>query len=66
MLVCLYYFQSTFGTYVNNERLERDKPSPITDGDMIAFDNGNHFKYVFFTKDVSANSTKKIRLDENL
>lgn len=51
---------------MNNERLERDKPSLITDGDTVAFDNGNHFKYVFFTKDVSTNSTKKIRLDENL
>lgn len=57
--------KSTFGTYVNNERLEKDKPSLITDGDMIAFDNGNHFKYVFYTKDVSTNSTKKMRRDEN-
>jgi hypothetical protein len=51
---------------VNNERLEKDKPCLLTDGDTIALANGCHFKYVFYTKDVPTNSSKKIRLDENV
>jgi hypothetical protein len=57
------YFQSSYGTYVNSERLKKDKSTTIRDGDEVAFGPGSSFKYIFYTEDTSSNPLKKKRLD---
>jgi pSer/pThr/pTyr-binding forkhead associated (FHA) protein len=58
------HFQSSYGTYVNHKKLEKDEPSQIKHGDEISFGPNNNFKYVFYTKDTSINPAKRMRLDE--
>jgi pSer/pThr/pTyr-binding forkhead associated (FHA) protein len=58
------YFQSSYGTYVNCKRLEKDEPSQIRDGDEISFGPGSNFKYKFHTKDTTMIPVKRMRLDE--
>jgi pSer/pThr/pTyr-binding forkhead associated (FHA) protein len=58
------HFQSSYGTYVNHKRLEKDEPFRVRDGDEISFGPNSNFKYVFYTKDISMNPAKRMRLDE--
>jgi pSer/pThr/pTyr-binding forkhead associated (FHA) protein len=60
------HFQSSYGTYVNHKRLEKDKPSQIREGDEISFGltTGSSFKYMFYTKGIVMPPAKKMRLDE--
>lgn len=57
------HFQSSFGTYLNHKRLERDEPSEIRGGDEISFGPTGYFKYVFYTKGIAMPPGKKMRLE---
>jgi hypothetical protein len=48
---------------LNSERLKKDKPATIKNGDEVAFGPGSNFKYIFYAEDISTNPYKKMRLD---
>ncbi|KAJ4443515.1 hypothetical protein ANN_05187 [Periplaneta americana] len=52
--------QSTFGTFLNKRKLEKDKPTTLKDGDQIEFSTYN---FTFYTKDTYSPCNKKMRLD---
>lgn len=58
------HFQSSYGTYLNHKRLEKDEPSQIKGGDEISFGPSSYFKYVFYTKGIDMPSAKRMKLDE--
>jgi len=58
------HFQSSYGTYINHKRLEKDEPSQIRGGDEISFGPSSYFKYVFYTKGIAMPPAKRMRLDE--
>lgn len=55
--------KSSYGTYVNHKRLQKDEPSQIRGGDEISFGPSSYFKYVFYTKGIAMPSAKRMRLD---
>ncbi|XP_069691814.1 E3 ubiquitin-protein ligase rnf8-B-like isoform X2 [Periplaneta americana] len=52
--------KSTFGTFLNKRKLEKDKPTTLKDGDQIEFSTYN---FTFCTKDTYSPCNKKMRLD---
>jgi len=58
------HFQSSYGTYINHKRLEKDEPSQIRGGDEISFGPSRYFKYVFYTKGTAMPPAKRMRPDE--
>jgi len=57
------HFQSSYGTFVNRKRLQRDEPSQVKGGDEISFGPSSYFKYVFYTKGIAMPPAKRMRLD---
>ena len=57
------HFQSSYGTYVNHKRLQKDEPSQIRGGDEISFGPSSYFKYVFYAKGIAMPPAKRMRLD---
>jgi hypothetical protein len=51
---------------VNSERLKKDKPTAIRDGDEVAFGPCSKFKYIFYTEDTSTHPLKKMRTDRHV
>lgn len=58
------HFQSSYGTYVNHKRLEKDIPSQIRGGDEISFGPSSYFEYVFHTKGIAMPPAKRVRMDD--